>query len=284
MLQWDEAEFSTSDQLMEEAYHAICKRIGLRVSCVDADAKAMGESDCRDFMVQGDVGEPFVLCEWCDYAATQERGDSRLEVSPQDEEQKPMEAVYGPGLIGVEPLAKFLGIPVWKTTKTLLYQADAKLVAVMVRGDCDVNETKVKRFLNCNEIALATPEAIRELTGAEVGYAGPVGLPPEVIIIADHYTRDRVNFECGANKKDYHNINVNFGRDLPLPTCGDFKLAQRGHQCPRCERGKLEEACGIAIGHSAQLGTQYSGKMELYLFKQTREISSHGDGIWFHLC
>ena len=276
----DETEFSTSDQLMEEAYHAICKRIGLRVRCVDTDAKAMGESDCRDFMVQGDVGEPFVLCEWCDYAATQERGESRLEVSLQDEEQKPMEAVYGPGLIGVEPLAKFLGIPVWKTTKTLLYQADAKLVAVMVRGDCNVNETKVKQFLNCNEIALATPEIIHELTGAEVGYAGPVGLPPKVTIIADYYTRDRVNFECGANKKDYHNINVNFGRDLPLPTFGDFKLAQRGHLCPRCERGKLEEVCGIQIGHMAKLGTYYSEKMNCtYLDKQGKShpmVMGHG--------
>jgi len=80
----DEVGFSASYQVMEEAYHAVCKRIGLRVRCVEADAKAMGESDCRDFMVLADVGEPFVLCEWCDYAATQERGESRLEVSPQE--------------------------------------------------------------------------------------------------------------------------------------------------------------------------------------------------------
>jgi prolyl-tRNA synthetase len=265
----DEVGFSASYQIMEEAYQTICKRIGLRVRCVEADVRAMGESDCHDFMALAEVGDILVLCGTCDYAATQERAESRLEVYPQDREQKPMEAVYGPGLIGVEPLADFLAIPVWKTTKTLLYQADDKLVAVMVRGDCDVNEAKVKQFLNCNEIALATPETIRELTGAEVGYAGPVGLPPQVTILADHYTRDRVNFECGANKSDYHNINVNFGRDLPLPVFGDFKLAQRGHLCPRCERGKLEEACGIEIGHGAKLGTQYSAKMNCtYLNKE----------------
>ncbi len=265
----DDAGCNGSTQLMDEAYQAICKRMGLLYRCVEADAKSMGETDCREFMVLANVGEPFVHCESCDYAATQERGESRLEVSPQDKEQKPMEAVYGPGLIGVEPLAKFLGIPVWKTTKTLLYQADAKLVAVMVRGDCDVNETKLKQFLNCNEIALATPETIRELTRAEVGYAGPMGLPPQVTIIADHYTRDRVNFECGANKTDYHNINVNFGRDLPLPAFGDFKLAQRDHLCPRCEGGELKEACGIEIGHMAKLGTRYSKKMNCtYLDKQ----------------
>ena len=265
----DEAGCHDSTQFVGEACQTICNRIGLRVRYVEAGAKGPGERDCRDFMALADIGEPFVLCDTCDYAATQEHGESRLEVSPQDKEQKPMEIVYGPGLIGVEPLAKFLGIPVWKTTKTLLYQADAKLLAVMVRGDCDVNETKAKQFLNCNDIALATPETIRELTGAEVGYAGPVGLPPQVTILADHYTRDRVNFECGANKTDYHNINVNFGRDLPLPVFGDFKLAQRDHPCPRCERGKLEEACGIEIGHSAKLGTQYSAKMNCtYLNKE----------------
>jgi prolyl-tRNA synthetase len=172
-----------------------------------------------------------------------------------------MEAVYGAGLIGVEPLADFLGIPVWKTTKTLLYQADDRIVAVMVRGDCDVNETKVKTCLHCKAIALAAPEIIKDLTGADVGYAGPVGLPPTVHVLADHYTKDRVNFECGGNRTDYHNINVNFGRDLPWPTFGDFKLAQQGHLCPRCEPGRLTERYGIEIGHLTKLGTRFSEKL-----------------------
>jgi prolyl-tRNA synthetase len=182
-----------------------------------------------------------------------------------------MEAVYGPGLIGVEPLAEFLGIPVWKTTKTLLYQADSKIVAVMVRGDCDVNEVKVKRFLKCKELTLAIPEVIKELTGAEVGYAGPVGLPPEVLVIADDYTQNRTNFECGANRTDYHRINVNFGRDLSFPTFGDFKQAKHDHLCPRCDTGKLKEACGIETGHILKLGTYYSEKLNCtYLDKAGR--------------
>jgi prolyl-tRNA synthetase len=94
-----------------------------------------------------------------------------------------------------------------------------------------------------------------------VGYAGPIGLPPEVTVIADHYTYNRVNFECGANRTDYHYIDVNFGRDFPLPTFGDFKLTKEGNLCPRCNKGKLKEAHGIEIGHIIKLGTKYSLKM-----------------------
>jgi prolyl-tRNA synthetase len=171
-----------------------------------------------------------------------------------------MEAVRGENLVGVEPLAKFLNIPVWKTTKTLLYQADDKVVAVVVRGDCDVNEVKVANFLGCKVLKLASAQTIKELTGAEVGYAGPIGLPASVRVIADHYVGNRVNFECGANQTHYHNINVNFGRDLPLPEFGDFKLAKGGEQCPRCE-GRLQAARGIEVGHIFKLGTKYSEAM-----------------------
>ena len=267
----DEAGLDASYQVMHDAYHNICKGIGLAYRCVEADPGPVGGSYCHSFMVIADTGEDtIVYCDTCEYAASQERGESRLEVYPQDKEERPMEAVYGKGLIGVEPLAEFLNIPVWKTTKTLLFQADDKVVAVMVRGDCDVNEIKVKNFLKCNELTLASPEVIKELTGAEVGYAGPVGLPPaEVTVIADHYTHNRVNFECGANKTDYHNINVNFGRDLPLPAFGDFKLAKQGNLCPRCDKGKLEGACGIEVGYITKLGTKYSEKMSCtYLDKE----------------
>jgi prolyl-tRNA synthetase len=168
---------------------------------------------------------------------------------------KPMEAVYGPGLIGVGPLAEFIGIPVWKTTKTLLFQADEKVVAVMVRGDCDVNEDKVKTFLKCRELTLAAPRVITELTGAEVGYAGGVGLPAGVSVLADHFTCDRINFECGANRTDYHNINVNWERDLPLPAFGDFKTTREGERCARCDQGRIQEIRGIEVGGLAMLGT-----------------------------
>ncbi|MGD9134415.1 MAG: proline--tRNA ligase [Desulfobacterales bacterium] len=258
----DEASLDNSYQAMHDAYHMICRRIGLEYRCVEADTGPGADNRCHEFVAFADIEEDtIVYCDSCEYAANQEVGEARLEVYPQDSEEKTREAIYGPGLIGVEPLAEFLNLPVWKTTKTLLFQADDKLVAVMVRGDCDVNELKVKDFLKCNDLTLASPEVIKALTGAEVGYAGPIGLPPEVIVVADHYTRDRINFECGANRTDYHFINVNFGRDFPLPDFGDFKLAKQDHLCPRCDQGKLNEARGIKVANIVKSGTKYSDKL-----------------------
>src|ERR1051326_7703534 len=243
----DEAGFKLSYEAMRQAYHRICQRIGFKYRAVAADSGAIGGSESQEFVVLADTGEDTILyCGQCDYAANQERAESRLEHFPQDTEPKPMEAIFGEGLIGVEPLAKFLRIPIWKTTKTLIYDADDKVVAVAVRGDCDVNEIKVANFLGCTRLRLASPQTIKELTGAEVGYAGPIGLPSSVRIIADRAVGQRVNFECGANKTNYHNINVNFGRDLAVPEYGEFKQAKAGEACPRCE-GRLQAARGIEV-------------------------------------
>jgi prolyl-tRNA synthetase len=257
----DDAGLNTSYEAMRQAYHRICQRIGFKYRAVEADSGAIGGSGSQEFMVLADTGEDTILfCDHCDYAANQERATSKLSEFAQDTEQRPMENVYGKGLIGVEPLAKFLNIPVWKTTKTLIFETDAQVVAVMVRGDCDVNEIKLQNFLGCQWLKLASAETIKSLTGAEVGYAGPLGLPAQVRILADFGVDGRVNWECGANQTDYHVINVNFGRDLSRPEFGDFKLAQAGHGCPQCD-GKLQAARGIEVGHIFKLGTKYSEAM-----------------------
>jgi len=257
----DEAGLEVSYEAMRQAYHRICQRIGFRYRAVDADPGAIGGSGSQEFMVLADTGEDTILfCNQCDYAANQEQAESRLAEYPQDAALRPRETVLGENLIQVEPLAAFLKIPVWKTTKTLLFEADGQLVAVMVRGDCDVNETKVRNHLGCQQLRLATADRIQALTGAAVGYAGPIELPPEVRRLADRYVAGRVNFECGANRTHHHHINVNFDRDLPLPELGDFKLAKAGDTCPRCG-GALDAARGIEVGHIFKLGTKYSEAM-----------------------
>ena len=257
----DQKGFAASYEAMRLAYHRICERVGFKYRAVEADSGAIGGSQSQEFVVLADTGEDTILfCDRCDYAANQERAESRLQEFPQDAELKPMEAVLGEGLIGVEALAKFLNIPVWKTTKTLIYEADDKVVAVAVRGDCDVNELKVANFLCCKRLRLASAQLIKELTGAEVGYAGPISLPTSVRVIADRGVGNRINFECGANKTNYHNINVNFGRDLPVPEYGEFKLAKAGDRCPGCD-GTLQAAKGIEVGHIFELGTKYSEAM-----------------------
>lgn len=258
----DEAGLDVSYEAMRKAYHRICERIGFQYRAVAADPGAIGGSGSQEFMVLADTGEDTILfCDACDFAANQEKAAGRLEEYPQETEHKPMEAVLGEGLIGTESLAKFLGIPLWKTTKTLIFEADDKIVAVMVRGDCDVNEVKVVNRLGCKSLKLAPPERIKTLTGAEVGYAGPIGLPADVLILADQYVNNRVNFECGANQTNYHNVNVNFGRDLGLPEFGDYRLAKENDGCPQCS-GKLKSTRGIEIGHIFKLGTKYSQAMK----------------------
>jgi prolyl-tRNA synthetase len=259
-----EEGLKASHRAANAAFQSVLKCLELDYRCAEAELGSGGGCTRQAFVAVAESGdEALVACDACGYSALSRVGQSRLETFPQDAEIKPMEAVCGPGLVGVGPLAEFIGIPVWKTTKTLLFAADERIVAVMVRGDCDVDEDKVKAFLGCRELALADPRVIMELTGAEVGYAGGVGLPAGVTVLADHFTRERVNFECGANRTDYHNINVNWGRDLPLPTFGDFKTARAGELCARCDQGRLREMRGIAVGGLVRLGTSAAATVGL---------------------
>lgn len=245
-----------------ETCKVILSKVGAQYRCVESHEEGLNYRMCHEFLMMAEAGEEVLLrCNNCQYAASQEKAESRLATyQDPNEAPRPMEEVRGEGLIGVEPLAEFLGLPVWKTTKTLLFQADERVVAVMVRGDCEVNEAKVKRFLGCTNLSLASARVVKETTGAEVGYAGPIGLPQDVLVLADEYTRNRINFECGANKTDHHMINVNFERDFPLPTFGDFKLARAGHFCPRCDEGVLMEERGVSVGRLVMFeGGQGSG-------------------------
>jgi len=281
----DEKGLNRTYESMFEAYHNICKRCGFKYRCVEADSGSIGGKSSHEFMVLADTGEDTILyCNNCDYAANIERAESKLEEQLENEEKKEMKAILGTGIIGVKPLAEFLKIPVWKTTKTMIYQADEEVVAVMVRGDCDVHEIKVQNYLKCDTLQLATPETIKQITGANIGYAGPVGLPENIKILADNYTNHRINFECGANKTDYHNINVNFGRDFPMPIFGDFKLAKKEDICPCCNNGKLQETRGIEVGHIFKLGTKYSEKLKAtYLNKEGKNnpivMGCYGIGV-----
>ncbi len=258
-----------SYQAMSRAYHAIFSRIGFEYRCVEADSGAIGGSGSQEFMVLAETGEDTILyCQSCDYASNQERASNHLPTFPQDEAELPTEEVLGEGLIGVEALAEYLNLPVWKTTKTILFMADEQPVAVMVRGDCDVNEIKVRNRLDCETFRLMTSEEVFKFTGAEVGYAGPIGLPKEVKLLADTYVGGRVNFECGANRINYHSINVNFGRDLPEPEFGDYRLAVAGQCCPACKTGILAAQRGIEVGHVFKLGTKYSESLGAFYTNQ----------------
>lgn len=258
----DKEGMKKSYQLMKEAYIAIFERIGAKVIPVAADSGAMGGSGSEEFMVLAEVGEDkIVICDKCDYRANLEKADSLIEQLEQDKTMKPMERVHGKGVIGVEDLAKHLGVKPAQTTKTLLFQTEKGVVAALIRGDYDINEAKLKNQLGVLELTLASPETIKNLTGAEVGYAGPVNLPESVTVIADLSTEHRVNFECGGNETDYHLLNVNFERDFPMPRFADIRSVKSGDKCKSCKKGTLTMEHGIEVGHIFQLGTKYSESM-----------------------
>ncbi len=260
----DDESLEKSFKLISDAYNAIFTRMGFKTTVVRADSGPIGGSGSEEFMVLSADGEDTIFgCNNCAYKANIEKAESVFPPFFQNEEKQPMEAVLGKGIIGVEPLAKFLKIPVEKTTKTLLYQADDRMVAVCVRGEYNVSEIKLANILNCINLSLAAPEVVKKLTGAEVGYAGPVGLPKEVEVIWDETNRGRINFEAGANKTNYHNINVNFGKDVPEPKkFYDIREVRENETCVSCKKGKLIKHSTIELGHVFKLGTIYSKAME----------------------
>lgn len=247
----DQAGIDQTHDQMLELFGRLFDLVGIVYGRFEIDP---GNQQAATAFVAGlDGGDPYLRCPGCGYSASQHYAESRLPQFPQDQQPLPKTDVFGEGLISTEAVAGFLGIPVWKTTKTILFEADGRPVAVMVRGDCDISQTKLQRVLGCKQLGLLPAWQVQQITGAEVGYAGPIGLPPEVLLIADHYVGGRVNFECGANRTNYHSINVNFGRDLPLPRFEDLKLARPGDGCPRCD-GVLELFSGLGFGELARFG------------------------------
>ena len=260
----DEASARTSSHLLREVCQVSFRQMGLDFVSVNNQPDSPESPDSEEFVALTDSGdETMVLCDTCDYAAALERAQSRVPRFEQQEAPLLMEAVYGPGIVGTAELAAFVGIPVEKTTKTLLFQADESVVAVCVRGEYDVSETKLAERLGCRELKLAPAAVVKDLTGADVGYAGPVGLPKDISIVWDLSTEGRINFEGGANRSDYHDINVNFGRDLPAPEeFVDVRRAREGEACARCGKGRLVTRKGIRLGHVSRLGTMYSKELK----------------------
>ena len=255
----DQEGLDKSYQDMFEAYTNIFRRCELENSPVQADSGAMGGSASAEFMVKSEVGEDeIVFCSGCDYAANIEKAVSvNHEVC--NEEMKELKEVHTPGVTTIDELAKFFDIEPGKFGKTLIYYADGKSVAVVVRGDREVNETKVANAIGgAVEFELASETTIKEVTGAEVGFAGPIGIKTDYLLI-DQEVADQKNLIIGANKTEYHIENANYGRDFE-GTVGDFRNVEEGDKCTKCGSA-LEVARGVEVGHIFKLGTKYSESM-----------------------
>lgn len=268
---------------MYEAYERIFTRCGLRFRAVLADTGAIGGSESHEFMVLAETGEDrLALCEACGYAANVELAEGQAYFVYPQEEEKPLEKVSTPGVRSVEEVSAFLGVPPSKLVKTLLYRAGEEVVAVLIRGDLELNEVKLRNLLGVAEVEMADPETVERITRAPVGFAGPVGLSG-VRVLADLSVRGLRNFVTGANEVEAHYVNVNYGRDFPEPEFHDLRVVTEGDPCPRCGR-LLAITRGIEVGHIFKLGTKYSRPMRAtFLDREGQErplvMGCYGIGI-----
>lgn len=275
-----------SYQKMVDAYFNSFKRAGLDVLKVESDSGAMGGSNAHEFMllVNTSGGEAtIVACSNCDYAANEEKAVFKDNLSLNSKvDKKKMEIVDTPGASSIEEVTEFLKVDATNLAKTLIYMADGKAVAAMIRGDRELNEIKLKNHLNAVEMEMASPEEILSHTGAPVGFAGPVGLR-DISIIVDPLVANQTNFVVGANQDGKHIINVNIDRDFKATAIVDITLACSNDLCAKCG-GKLDSKRGIEVGNTFMLGTKYSEALGTkFLDAEGKEhpiiMGSYGIGI-----
>jgi prolyl-tRNA synthetase len=260
----DENALETMYQKLREAYIRMFQRMGLPTLIVDAEAGAIGGGSNEEFMIIAPGGEDRVLqCDKSGYAANAERcelPDPKL-TPPPIEGVPPAEKVATPNARTVEEVCAFLHTTPDRLVKTLLMRVDGKPVAALVRGDRELNPYKLMHALNGESVEMLDAETIQRLTGAPVGFAGPVGLLADLPLYADYELRGLQDFITGANEADAHLIHVCWGRDFPEPIWADLRVAQAGDPSPRHPEGILQEVRGIEVGHIFQLGTKYSQAM-----------------------
>jgi prolyl-tRNA synthetase len=254
-----DADWEALDKTYDALFHAyerIFERAGLPVIAVEADSGGIGGKDSQEFMHLTDVGEDEVLiCDTCGYAANMEKADHRKRQLPPEEPQ-PVEEVATPGIVTIDDLARFLEVPRDRTLKAVFYAASGEPVFVAIRGDLEVNETKLRNALGGAELRLMSDAEV-EAAGLVAGSASPIGLQ-NVRIVADDSVRASHNLVAGANKPDTHLRNVNYERDWQADIVTDIAAARKGDACPRCDTGGLDARRSIEVGHVFKLGTVYS--------------------------
>ena len=255
----DQEGLDLAYEKMRKAYVNIFNRCGLDAKAVAADSGAIGGSGSAEFMVKSEVGEDdVVFCTACDYAANIEKAPSTPEHG-EKEELMEVEKVETPAVKSIEDLAKFFECSPKKIAKTLIFHADDKVVAVVLRGDREANEVKIANAIGeVIELEMASEEVVKEATGAAVGFAGPMGIKVDMLLV-DQEVANMYNFIIGANETDMHLKNVNYGRDFE-GIVGDFRNVTIGEKCPECGK-EITISRGTEVGHIFKLGTKYSESM-----------------------
>ncbi|WP_428066102.1 proline--tRNA ligase [Candidatus Proelusimicrobium volucris] len=262
----DEKSAAEWYQRLYDAYMRIFTRFGFKFKPVEADTGNIGGNFSHEFMVLAQTGENEIsVCPKCGYTANTEKTEieAPAPANPKPEDLLASEEVSTPEARTIDEVAAFLKQPAEKFIKMLVYKADGKAVVVLMRGNDELNEIKLKKLLNASELEKAEPDFYEQTTGSPLGFAGPCGLKQknaDIKIYADNHIKTIVNGIAGANKQDTHLKNVNLGRDFQPDVFADLKLASKGDRCPRCS-AEFEFMRGIEVGHTFKLGTKYSLSM-----------------------
>ena len=257
----DDAGADLSYQKMYQAYRNIFQRCGLNFRAVEADSGAIGGSFSHEFMVLAESGEDAIVsCDSCEYAANVEKAEvlwsEELPVAP----EQSLQLLATPNRKTIKEVADFLELPPTRLVKTLILQTSTKeIVAVLLRGDRELNSIKLANQLDVDWVLPAEEEVVQRVTGAPPGFAGPIGL--DVRLIADNEVRAMSHYVVGGNAVDRHYVGVCHPRDVVIDRFADLRRAEQGDPCPRCKGGRFESWRGIEVGHVFKLGTKYSEAM-----------------------
>ena len=277
-----DAGAEASYRAMHGAYTRLFQRLGLRFRAVEADSGSIGGNFSHEFMVLADTGEDTIaFCHDCDYAANVERAEVLWKGAPATAVCPPAEQVPTPGAHSAEDVAALLGVPAAQVVKTMLFKADGQTVAVLERGDRQVNDIKLKNLLKAQDVALADAAAVEAASRAPLGFAGPVGL--NVPVYADNELQGGTDYVTGANTGDAHLRHVDLNRDATVTAWADLRAITGADPCPRCG-GRLELTKGIEVGHIFMLGYKYSEPMHaVFLDENGKEkvmiMGCYGIGI-----
>ena len=277
----DEEGAGKSYMAMYEAYENIFRRCGLKFRAVEADTGTIGGKFSHEFMVLAETGEDIIIsCDTCGYAANMERAEVGQGEEKASGKKGGYRRVQTPGQRKVEEVCAFLKAPPEKLVKTLIYRTDKGIIGALVRGDREINDTKLKNFLSLEFVELADERTIEEVTEGPLGFSGPMGL--SIPLYADKDLLSMEDFVVGGNEKDVHVVDVNVN-DFKTEGFFDLKTAREGDPCPRCT-GRLTSTRGIEVGHIFKLGVKYSEAMHtVFLDKDGKErfmvMGCYGIGI-----
>jgi len=272
--------------LHAEAYRKIYTRCGLKFFIVGASSGAMGGSGSQEFMAESESGEDTcVVCDECGYAANLEVATSNVPSAQRDGVSKPLEEIYTPNVRTIDELANFLKIDTKYCAKSLVYIHNSEPVLIFMMGNDRLNESKLQSVFK-GEFRPAKPEELMELTGADAGSIGPIGLKTKMRIIADKRLKDGNRLISGANKNDYHIANIDFLRDVQIDGYYDLRTVEAGEPCPQCgaKASPLRIVHAIELGHIFKLGTKYADSLGARFLDEKGEeraiiMGSYGIGV-----